>query len=231
MYAASGNLSRTFIAEQLINVAREVDNAVAVVSRLISGSKLPEYQVVDKAFRQEVAMSKRSVETYSSRLLEYIASGRIELVDSKDLILGAVRIMESIVYNVESALYRLVLLKKHGIEELPRINEEISAMLRVLSSMTSEITSITRLLSRIGSNRETMRMLERRVDQVVQAEADVDRLYREALDALIASSPTAAQAMLYKDALDSLEAAADAVKDLAESFRILARSYEAGSPI
>ena len=231
MYAASGNLSRTFIAEQLINVAREVDNAVAVVSRLISGSKLPEYQVVDKAFRQEVAMSKRSVETYSSRLLEYIASGRIELVDSKDLILGSLRVMESIVYNVEDALYRLVLLKKHGIEEIPRINEEISSMLRVLSSMTSEITSITRLLSRIGSNRETMRMLERRVDQVVQAEADVDRLYREALDALIASSPTAAQAMLYKDALDSLEAAADAAKDLAESFRILARSYEAESPI
>jgi len=231
MYAASGNLSRTFIVEQLINIAREVDSGVATVARLLQGSEFPEYQVVDKAFRQEVAMSKRNVEAYTSRLLEYIASGRIELVDNKDLVIAAVRLFDELIYDIEDAVYRVVLLRKYDVKEIPELNEKVSSILRTISSMTNELTAIVRLLSRVGGNKEAVRMLERRVNQVLQAESDVDILYREALDALVAGKPDVLQAMLYKDILEKLEAAADAAKSLAENFRVMARAYDSGSPL
>jgi len=231
MYAAGGSLSRTFIFEQFINIARRIDDGVAAVARLLSDGSLPAYEVIDKMFRQVVVVTKNDVERSTGKLLEYLASGRIELVDNKDLVIEAVRLFDAAIYDVEEAVYRLVLLKKYNVEEIPDLNKKIAKMFVTLSEITSEITAIVRFLSRIGTSREILRMLESHVIQVNKAEETIDELYREALDALVASNPSTVQALLYKDVFEKLEATADDFKRLAETFYVMARAYEAGSPL
>ena len=107
MLPDSGSLAKAAILEQLVNVSREVDSLVSRFYRLLSeASSLPPAEVIDKFFRQDVALAKTSVDRSINRIYEYMASGRINLLDSRDLLFSILERYESLMGRIEASSYR-----------------------------------------------------------------------------------------------------------------------------
>ncbi len=229
MYAGTGNISREVIIEQLMNISREVDTLAVNVYNVFPEQGLPELEVLDKLFRQDITMAKTKVEETIGKLLMYIASGRLELVDSKEIILSITSGYETIVQRMEAFIYRLVMVKKAGAEDIPEASESIRRLVKLLIEVTDHLTAMARLVSNAAGNAETARLIESRADKVFQAEKTADDIYREALDSLLHKSSDFKQYILYRDALDLAEDAIDAAARVALYYKIMGLSLAYGA--
>ena len=224
-YPDTGNLVKAAVGEQLVNMARELDVLVSRLHSLVGESGgAPSPEAIDKFFRQDLALTKDSVDRIVSRVLEYIASGRMNLLDSKDLIFQLLNLYEELSRKIEAAVYRLKLIAGRGVR-LPEVSKYVVEQARLLSQATTNLVYISR---QIGGSSEAFRRLESSVSRVVEIEREADRIYREALDVLLDAAPDYKAYVMYRDVLDNLEDAVDVVERLAKSMRILSIAESVG---
>ncbi|MCE4629584.1 MAG: hypothetical protein F7C82_04835, partial [Desulfurococcales archaeon] len=154
MYAGSGNISREVVIEHLVNIARELESIIVAINNTFDSSSLPRAEVVDKLFRQDLVMSKDRIEKSIAQLLLYIASGRIELVDSKELILRVTEGYRDIVTKLEAFIHRIKLAKRAGIEFDDKIFKRMKEMLNHIAEASGHITTLARLSGRALGNHD-----------------------------------------------------------------------------
>ena len=221
MYAGSGNISREVVIEHLVNIARELESIIVAINNTFDSSSLPRAEVVDKLFRQDLVMSKDRIEKSIAQLLLYIASGRIELVDSKELILRVTEGYRDIVTKLEAFIHRIKLAKRAGIEFDDKIFKRMKEMLNHIVEASGHITTLARLSGRALGNHDVARMMETRNDKVQEIERLVDDLYREVLDTLIDTANDFKTYILIRDAISTLEDTMDMLSKLSLNYFIL----------
>ncbi|NOZ30880.1 MAG: hypothetical protein GXO68_02905 [Crenarchaeota archaeon] len=221
MYAGSGNISREVVIEHLVNIARELESIIVAINNTFDSSSLPRAEVVDKLFRQDLVMSKDRIEKSIAQLLLYIASGRIELVDSKELILRVTEGYRDIVTKLEAFIHRIKLAKRAGIEFDDKIFKKMKEMLNHIVEASGHITTLARLSGRALGNHDVARMMETRNDKVQEIERLVDDLYREVLDTLIDTANDFKTYILIRDAISTLEDTMDLLSKLSLNYFIL----------
>jgi len=221
MYAGSGNISREVVIEHLVNIARELESIIVAINNTFDSSSLPRAEVVDKLFRQDLVMSKDRIEKSIAQLLLYIASGRIELVDSKELILRVTEGYRDIVTKLEAFIHRIKLAKRAGIEFDDKIFMRMKEMLNNIAEASGHITTLARLSGRALGNHDVARMMETRNDKVQEIERLVDDLYREVLDTLIDTANDFKTYILIRDAINMLEDTMDLLSKLSLNYFIL----------
>ncbi|MCE4618482.1 MAG: hypothetical protein F7C37_03480 [Desulfurococcales archaeon] len=221
MYAGSGNISREVVIEHLVNIARELESIIVAINNTFDSSSLPRAEVVDKLFRQDLVMSKDRIEKSIAQLLLYIASGRIELVDSKELILRVTEGYRDIVTKLEAFIHRIKLAKRAGIEFDDKIFKRMKEMLNHIAEASGHITTLARLSGRALGNHDVARMMETRNDKVQEIERLVDDLYREVLDTLIDTANDFKKYILIRDAINMLEDTMDMLSKLSLNYFIL----------
>jgi len=221
MYAGSGNISREVVIEHLVNIARELESIIVAINNTFDSSSLPRAEVVDKLFRQDLVMSKDRIEKSIAQLLLYIASGRIELVDSKELILRVTEGYRDIVTKLEAFIHRIKLAKRAGVEFDEKIFKTMKEMLKDIAEASGHITTLARLSGRALGNHDVARMMETRNDKVQEIERLVDELYREVLDKLIDTADDFKTYILVRDAISMLEDTMDLLSKLSLNYFIL----------
>lgn len=229
MYAGTGSISREVVIEHLVNIARELESIIVAVNNTFGSSSLPDAEVLDKLFRQDLVMSKDRIEKSIAQLLLYIASGRIELVDSKELILRVTEGYRDTVMKIEAFIHRIELAKRVGAELGGIVLQRMKDILKLIVEASGHITTLSRLSARAVGNHEVARMMEARNDKVQEIERLVDELYREVLDALIDTSSDFKSYILVRDAVDTLEDAMDLLSKLSLNYYILGVGMATGA--
>ncbi|MEB3765036.1 MAG: DUF47 family protein [Desulfurococcales archaeon] len=227
MYAGTGNLSKTTIIEQLIYISRELDGLVSQLLRYMpEEGGLPSQEVLDKLYRQDVAITKDKIDQAVSRLLEFIASGRMGLIDSKEFYISIAMGLRRITDYVEAVIHRLLLAKKKlGSDlEIPELSNTLREMIRMLEEAIFETSSIIRAFSTISrGNTEILKTMESKVDRIKEIEQDADETYRDLMEKLLDFFPDNYIAYtVYREILDKLEDALDEAERIAIDLKILA---------
>jgi uncharacterized protein Yka (UPF0111/DUF47 family) len=234
MYAGSGNISREVIIEHLVNIARELESITVNINGVFQKESLPSESIVDKMFRQDLVISKERIEKSIAQLLLYIASGRIELVDSKELILRITEGYRDIITKLESFIHRIKLAKRAKVNVDSRVLENMNGMFGLLTEASGHITTLARLAGRAYGNNQIARRMEQVNDKVQEIERLVDEMYREVLDRLIDVANDFRTYILIRDAIDTLEDTMDLLAKLSLNYYILGvgmASSAAGSSV
>ncbi len=226
MLPDSGSLAKAAILEQLVNVTREVDILVSRFYRILSESaSLPPAEVIDKFFRQDVALAKNNIDRAINRIYEYMASGRLNLLDSRELLFSILEKYETLMRRIEAATYRMLILRRAGYE-IEDVDPLLVALVKLLGSASQELVGLVRRVAGAPKGLEALRLVEGPVSAINQAERDADEAYRELIDRLVNTAPDFRSYALYRDVADGLEDAIDTVTDLSRLYRLLVISSE-----
>lgn len=226
MLPDSGSLAKAAILEQLVNVTREIDILISRFYRILSeSSSLPPADVIDKFFRQDLALAKTNVDRSINRIYEYMASGRLNLLDSKELIFSILEKYETLMRRIEAATYRMLILRRAGYE-VEEVDKLLVTLVRLLNEESQELVGLVRRITGAPKGLEALRLVEGPVSSISQTERDADEAYREIIDKLVNTAPDFRSYALYRDAADSLEDAIDTVTDLSRLYRLLVISSE-----
>lgn len=229
MYAGSGNISREVIAEHLVNIARELESIIIAIGGAFDSNSPPSVEVLDKLYRQDLALVKDRIESNIAQLLLYIASGRIELVDSKELILRLAEGYRDTLASLEAFLHRIKLALKAGSKVDSELLENMKSVLKLIVESSGHITTMARLSSRAVGNSEVAKMMEARNNKVQEAERLADDLYREAIDTLIGLAGDFKNYILIRDAFDTLEDTMDRLSKISLHYYILGVGLATGT--
>ncbi len=232
MFAGTGNLSRTTIVEHLIYISREIDSLVSEILRKMSEEgNIPDIETLDKLYRQDVAITKDRINQAVSRLLEFIASGRMGLIDSKEFYIGIAMGLRRITDYVEATSHRMLLARKKLGEPVSKdLVSRVVSLMKLLEDSLFEISSIIRAYSTIArGDIEMLRTLESKVDKIKNIEQDADEVYRELMEKLLDIFENNFKAyVLFREIIDKLEDAVDETERIAINLRILALSAAYG---
>jgi len=212
-YRDTGNLVRAAIGEQLVNIAREVDSLASRLASLLSGEP-PSFDDVDKFYRQDVALARNNVDRMVRRIFEYVASGRMSLVDSRDVLFDALEEYERLVRSVEEAVHRI----RHLSPSSPAY-PGASRLASLLAEAARELVSLAR---HVADHGEAGLVVERAASTVMTVEREADEAYRASLDSLLEADLGYKQLLVGKDVLDLLESAVDSAERISRLLRIIA---------
>ncbi|MEB3846778.1 MAG: hypothetical protein GSR74_02240 [Desulfurococcales archaeon] len=221
MYTGAGNISREVVVEHLVNISRELESLIVAVNSLIGEENLPSTEYLDKFLRQDVFTSKERIESNIAQLLLYIASGRIELVDSKELILRITEELRSITSKLEALVHRVKIASKAGVKVPPSILGEIKSMLSLVTEASGHVTTLVRLMGRAYGNHSVARMMETRNDKVQEIERLVDDSYRRILDSLVTEAKDFKEYVLLRDTVDLIEDITDNLSRLSLNLYVM----------
>ncbi len=221
MYTGAGNISREVVVEHLVNIARELEALIVSINSLIGEEKLPYAEVLDKFLRQDVFSSKERIESNIAQLLLYIASGRIELVDSKELILRITEEFRSTISKLEAFIHRIKMASKAKVNPPAKVLAELKYIVNLISEAAGHVTTLTRLAGRAYGNHNVARMMETRNDKVQEIERLVDDSYRNILDSLATETENFKEYVLLRDAVDLLEDITDNLSRLSLNLYVM----------
>ncbi len=235
MYTGPSNLSKTVLLEQLVFVSNEASTLLFELYKLLSNNNgAPSAEAVDKFLRQDVALSKDRVDSAVEKMLYYIASSRIDLIDHKEFYINLALRYKAIMSLIESAVFNLLLLQRKAPEagtgqimgkvlELVKLSEETMYLLtqeirRLVGTSSGSENTAKSLLKNIESTADKIKMNERIADEV----------YRELQERIVdehAGNPIAV--MLLRDFVNNIENIFDTIVDQTTDILILARSIVA----
>ncbi len=221
MFTGVGNISREVVVEHLVNIARELESLLVSVNALIGEGNLPSAEYLDKFLRQDIYSSKERIESNIAQLLIYMASGRIELVDSKELILRVTEGFRGTTSKLEAFVHRVKMASKAGVEVPESVSSELKYILKLVTEASGHVTTLARLAGRAYGNHNVAKMMESRNDKVQEIERLVDDSYRSILDSLISQSKDFREYILLRDAVDMLEDIADNLSKLSLNLYVM----------
>ncbi len=221
MYSDPGSITRASIAEQILNIAREVEVLASRLSSLLSKDPYPGEEL-DKFFRQDLALAKNTVDRIVSRVFDYVGSGRLGLLDSKEVVFSILSEYEALVQRIEAAAHRARLAAR--LEKLPGDPaRRASSIASILAEAAGELTSMARHLAG-PINSETVRLVEKRASKVTGLERQADEEYRAALDSLIEEAGGFREYVVMRDVVESLEDAVDSANRIARLIKLMVLS-------
>ncbi|MEB3773893.1 MAG: hypothetical protein GSR86_03065 [Desulfurococcales archaeon] len=219
MYTGS-SISIAAIIEHLLNMARDLEDLAHLSWRLAKESSSVEE--LEKAYRQEVTRGKERIEEMKLRLFEYMASGRIEVVENSVFYLNIALSLERAAQSLDASVYRLLLYAN-----LPSSSREGAEMAAELYAKAKEalnyLSSALRVLQNMGgADRERYRLLDQRLARVKVAEEEADVVYRRIIAYSITEHKPSCDSMtILKDLADYGEAAMDYIAEAGDYVRLL----------
>ncbi|MCE4625252.1 MAG: DUF47 family protein [Desulfurococcales archaeon] len=229
MLSGTGNISIVTLLEQLIYIAEEASNALNRLVMIIpENGDFPEPEVVDKFLRQDVRIAKNKIDDTVEKILEYLASSRLELVDRKEFYINVALRYRDIMDYLSHTAHRLLLLSKRiqGNGTNAALNSKIRKMAATGNDILSRLTlSIRGLLSAETGTEEAVKQVESLLSKVKLLEQTADELYVDLLENIIdAYGDNLVAYTLYREVIDRLEDLVDASLSQATDILILAKS-------
>lgn len=219
MYAGS-SISVAAIVEHLLNMARDLEDLAHLAWRLAEDA--PGVEVLEKTYRQDVVTRKDKIEDMKSRLFEYMASGRIEVVEYSSFYLTIALSLERAAQSLDAAVYRMLLFTNiagSGGEPLKQVSGMFSSIRDALSHLSAALRMVQNMS---GANRDQYKMLDQRVARVKGAEEEADKLYRRVIAyALEKYRGDCSLLVALKDLADSAESAMDYIAEAGDYVRAL----------
>ncbi len=229
MLPGTSSLSKTAIIEQLVFVSGETSRTMSGLLRLFNEHiPIPEAPVLDKYLRQDIAVAKDRIDQTVERILEYISTARMDLVDHKEFYINIAQRYRAVVDSMEGIVYRLLLLRRKLPSEAE--DEEILKGIRKMLDMLEQSlfltsSSMRSLLSVSHGTAEVLRSIEKNNQKVRGLERSADELYRTLFEQVLDRHSSSLPAyILYREVIDKLEDAIDMVSDQSNDILILARS-------
>ena len=220
MYAGS-SISVAAVIEHLLNMTRDVEDLTHTSWTLVRDN--PSIEAIEKVYRQEISTRKDKIEDMKSRLFEYMASGRIEVIENSGFYLTIALNLERAAQSIDASVYRLLLF----INTIGSPREEtlnlVSELFFKLKEALGYLASSLRVLQGIsGANREVYKILDQRVRKIKEAEEEADGIYRKIIaHALVTYKGDCGALTALKDLVDHQENAVDYVAEAGDYVRIL----------
>ena len=227
MYAGASNLSKTALLEQLLFVASETAALASGLNRLMNSGDIPSAEVLDKFLRQDIAMAKERVDNAVEKILYYIASARMELIDYKEFFINISLRYRDIIDKLEATTHRMLLLRRKvtdGKDE--RIIKDISKLVKISEEILFTLTSSLRSLINISEGGSSvLKSIESGVSKIKLNEKTADEIYRQVFERLLDTfGDSMTVYVLYREVIDRIEEVIDESVDQATDILILARS-------
>ena len=229
MLSGTGNISVVTLLEQLIFVAEEASNTLNRLVMIIpENGDFPKPEIVDKFLRQDVRIAKNKIDNTVEKILEYLASSRLDLVDKKEFYINIALRYRYIMDYLNQTAHRMLLLSRrlqgNGTNSL--LNSKIRKMAVTGNDILSRLTlGIRGLLSAETGTVEAVKQVENILTKVKLLEQTADELYIDLLENIIDSyGDNLVAYTLYREVIDRLEDLIDASLSQATDILILAKS-------
>ncbi len=221
MYTGS-SISAAAIIEHLLNMTRDVEDLVYIVKRMLSGESPARAEAIEKLYRQEILPYKTAIENMTSKLFEFLASGRLALVDMSEYYLNSAIQLERAGQSIEASVYRLLLLASLKVNLTTETIELMKSLYDKMEDSVRSLTSIMRLLQNMRGE-DAYRMLEERVRKLKETEEEADALYRKAYAYIISEfNDKPRELIVLKDMLELIESSIDRILEAGNYMRIIA---------
>ncbi|MEB3780469.1 MAG: hypothetical protein GSR85_09635 [Desulfurococcales archaeon] len=221
MYTGS-SISAAAIVEHLLNMTRDVEDLVYTVKRVLNRETRVRAETIEKLYRQEILPYKGTLENMTSKLFEFLASGRLTLVDMSEYYLNSAIQLERAGQSIEASVYRLLLLASLKVELTTETLELLRGLYDKMEDSIRSLTSIMRLLQNMRGE-EAYRMLEDRVRKLKETEEEADALYRKAYAHIVSVfNDKPRELIVLKDMLELVESAIDRILEAGNYMRIIA---------
>ena len=225
MLPGTSSLSKTSIIEQIIYIANEVGGLLNSLKKTLAKNGFSP-EALDKFLRQDVAITKSRIDMNVEKILDYLASARVDLIDNKELYIGIANRYSSIVDSIETAIHRIILALKltGGLDD--SATELINNIINEVENIYFILQDTVRgLLSVSTGTTEMLKRMEEDVVRVGKREGTVDDYYKLGIEKLAeAYRRDPVVFVLLKEALDELENTADKGLEQATDLLFLAKA-------
>ncbi len=218
MYAGS-SISVAAIVEHLMNMTRDLEDLAHLVWTLTQGE--PRIEAIEKAYRQEVVPRKEKSEEMKAKLFEFMASGRIEIVEYSSFYLMVAMSLEKAAQSLDAAAYRMILLAGAASRNGEAMSL-VASQLEHVKSALGHLLSALRVVQSMSASNEKYRMLEQKIGNLKAAEEDADKVYRKLLAYAITEYKDNCSALIIlKDLAESVEDSMDYIAEAGDYVRAL----------
>ena len=208
-------LAEMNLVEQIVNLARHVEDTVREANVIINSYIKGQFEVV-KAKYERVNTLKNSSEEVKSKVIEYIVRVTPGLMN-KDIYRTIVLALERIAQSADAAAYRARMLALRA----KIMNEEVgNRILELLNLFMNQYANVVSSLRMLAVNPPGAL---KHVDEILKLEESIDGIYKEIGIQLYDSMQDDIPAlMITKELVDILENCSDLAREVAENVRYLA---------
>lgn len=226
MLPGTSSISNVSIIEQLIYIAGETSNLASSLLRLFADDQFPGEAVLDKFLRQDIALAKTRISDSVDRIVDYISSSRMDLIENREFYISVAIRFAEITNKIEDAVHRLLVASRRAGPISPGASGYIKSMVKEVEQMLFTLLEGTRLLLSVNhASEEILHLVERNSNKVRMAAQSADRTYKVAVETLVdeyRENPIGY--LLVKEALDKLEEASSKCREQARDLTLLAKS-------
>ena len=204
---ASVSISKSLLYEKLLNIARSLEYAAETASGAFNGGR-----DVEESYRRVREISEEAVAQYF-KFLDFLADGRMGLIDNVSLYLRAAMSIARAAQKVEASLYRLLILGGGGVPG------SLAGLARKAAEAASELSAMLLVMS--GASEEKARVAREKFARIVKLEGEADEEYRRGLRSLLSmEGEGAARLVILKDAMEYLEECVDEIFEAANHLNV-----------
>lgn len=208
-------LAEMNLIEQIVNLARQVEDALREAHMIIGSYIKGQFEVV-KAKYERVELLKNTSEELKAKAIEYLVRVTPGLVN-KDIYKAIILALDRVAQSMDAAVYRAKILAIRHKEVKESLGESLMELLQHLTKEYSEVVSGIRMLAVNPQN------VLKHVNEALKVEETIDGMYRDleikVYDELSDDIPAL---MITKELVDILETCADLIREVAENLRYLA---------
>ena len=218
------SLAESSLSEQLIGLARRVEDVVLMLPDLIKYlGEGDTYSIISLYHR--IRGEKERVESFKDEALSYLA--RLgTLLNTVNIYKDSFISLSRIATNIDGIAYRAMIMLENGLLRLPpKIITNLSEIVKVFVDQYRSLSySIQMLL-------EDPRKSYEAATKVFSLEEEIDQRYRQTnIDLYKVLKDEVVALLLLRDLTELLEDTADIVRDIAENVRFLSLYRTAASP-
>ncbi len=208
------------IIERLLDMARQLEDMTVASKQLVDGF---DPNAIQKVYKQNIVMGKERLEEMKTTLYDFLARGRIEIVDMSDYYMRLAMLLVRAGQKIDAVVYRMLMLSSYRNDIKRNIATDLERMLGTLEEALYNLEASIRRLERVvGNDHNSLRMLEASLEKVRKAEEAADAEYRRLLATIVSEySDKPGMLVLFKDLADNVEDAVDIVYDASDIVRIL----------
>ncbi|MCE4613451.1 MAG: DUF47 family protein [Desulfurococcales archaeon] len=218
----SGNITEAVLLEILANMARELENVAFRVSRSVAEGRLGS-EALEKLYRQDIMRAKGEVQKLRYKLHEYLAAGRMGLVEMADVYTMIANDLAEAVSSLELGVYMTLLLSSKKGAAADDVAKGLIEMYRMASDASTMLASAVRMVQEAShASEEILKLLSGKISKIEMMEEEADAAYRKLVASIFErynGDPVALIAS--KDVADRLEEFMDRVASAGYHVRLI----------
>ncbi|MEB3860197.1 MAG: hypothetical protein LRS43_03190 [Desulfurococcales archaeon] len=224
----SSNITEAVILEILANMARELENISFKVSRSMVESR-PGSEALEKLYRQDIMRAKGEVQKLRYKLHEYLAAGRMGLVEMAHVYTIIADDLAEAMSSLELGVYMTLLLSSRRENSSEDVARGLKEMYRMIADASAILASAVRMVQEASqASEEVLKLLSGKITKIEVMEEDADAVYRKLVASILENYGNDPVALVTsKDVADRLEDFMDKIASAGHYVRLIQASKTA----